>query len=93
MCIILADLINRRAIRIVGCTEEQEERIKNELGVLKQANVDNDLNRKGIIKKEEMKQLLGHSPDYLDALIMAMWFRRSKNSAGPTVTTHVYKNE
>lgn len=90
---ILADLINRRAIRIAGCTEEQEERIKNELGVLKQANVDNDLNRKGIIKKEEMKQLLGHSPDYLDALIMAMWFRRSKNSAGPTVTTHVYKNE
>lgn len=90
---ILADLINRRAIRIVGCNYEQEERIKAELAVLKQADVDKDLSRKSIIKKDEMKQLLGHSPDYLDALIMAMWFRRGKPSSGPTVTAHRYSNE
>ena len=27
------------------------------------------------ILKEKMKEILGHSPDYLDMLIMAMYFR------------------
>lgn len=70
----LAELVNARKLRIV-CTEAQRERIIEELGVLKQAHIDADTRRKGIISKEKMKEILGHSPDYLDMLIMAMLFR------------------
>lgn len=80
----LADLINRRAIKIV-CSQEQRERIMDELSCLKQADIDNDQKKYSIIKKEVMKIILGHSPDYLDALIMAMFFRRTKPTSGAQV--------
>jgi hypothetical protein len=68
----LAELINKRLIRVI-CTDEQKISISEELGVLKQHQIDNDTGKKRIIPKEEMKQLLGHSPDYLDMLIMGMY--------------------
>lgn len=68
----LAELINNRAIRII-CSSEQEEAIKKELSIcLKRDNIDVD--KKKIIKKDKMKELLGHSPDYLDMLIMRQRF-------------------
>lgn len=70
----LAELINNRLIRII-CTDKQRERIKKELTVLKQDHIDADTRKKRIISKEKMKETLGHSPDYLDMLIMAMFFR------------------
>jgi hypothetical protein len=70
----LAEVINKREIRVV-CTEAQREAIIRELGVLKQHAIDNDTGKKRIIPKEEMKQLLGHSPDYLDMLIMGMFLQ------------------
>ena len=57
------------------CTDAQRERIKKELSVLKHDHIDADTRRKGIISKEKMKEILGFSPDYLDMLIMAMYFR------------------
>lgn len=86
----LAEMINSRKIRVV-CTTEQREKIMDELGALKQADIDNDTSKKGIIKKEEMKKILGHSPDYMDALMMSMYFRRSKPTAGPQMTVKVRK--
>lgn len=88
----LAELINQRKIRIV-CTAEQRERIQDELGALKQAYIYNDESKKGIIKKETMKAILGHSPDYIDALMMAMYFRLSKATAGPKVKVKVRGND
>lgn len=88
----LAELINKRAIKIV-CTQEQRERITDELGALKMADVDNDLKKYDIIKKEVMKIILGHSPDYLDMLIMAMFFRRVKPTAGATMKVQTRKND
>lgn len=82
---ILADLIQRRAIRIVGATYEQQEAIKAEIAVLKQENIDNDTSKKSIISKEKQKELLGHSPDYLDALTMAMIFRVYNDKAQTTL--------
>ena len=70
----LAEMINNRQIRVV-CSDAQRERIKKELSVLKQDHIDADTRKKGIISKEKMKEILGHSPDYLDMLIMAMIFR------------------
>lgn len=88
----LAELINARKIRII-CTAEQRERIQDELGALKQAAIDNDEGKKSIIKKETMKAILGHSPDYMDALMMAMFFRRAKPTTGAKVSVKVRSNE
>lgn len=74
----LAELINKREIYII-CTPEQEERIKKELSIcLKRDNIDVD--KKKLIKKDVMKQLLGNSPDYMDMLIMKMWYNLSKRT-------------
>lgn len=89
----LAELINKRALRIV-CTNEQRERIMDELGALKQAYIDRDTNRLDIIKKETMKVILGHSPDYLDALIMLMYFRVVATAgSGMEIRTTSYSND
>ena len=77
----LADMINNRQLRIV-CTPEQREQIKDELAVIRQAFIDNDTKKKTIISKEEMKKLLGRSPDYADMLMMGMWFRRISFTSG-----------
>lgn len=69
----LAEMINNRRLKIV-CTPEQKEIITEELGVLKADNVNADERKKKIIKKDKMKELLGHSPDYLDMLLMRMYF-------------------
>jgi phage terminase large subunit len=69
----LAEMVNNRKLRII-CTVEQKQRIIEELGVLKADSVDKDETKKRIIKKEMMKELLQRSPDYLDMLLMRMWF-------------------
>lgn len=69
----LAELINKRELRII-CSAEQRERITEELCLLKAEDADRDEGKKRIIKKEVMKDLLGRSPDYLDMLLMRMWF-------------------
>jgi len=68
----LAEIINNGLMKII-CTKEQEELIKKELNIcLKRDNLDVD--KKKLIKKPKMKELLGNSPDYLDMLLMRMWF-------------------
>ncbi len=69
----LAEVVNKREINII-CTLEQQERIMQELAVLKQDSIDRDEKKKKLISKEKMKELLGHSPDYLDMLLMRMLF-------------------
>lgn len=69
----LAELINKRMIRIV-CSEEQRDLIVQELGVLKALHLDSDESKLRIISKDKMKEILGRSPDFLDTLIMRMCF-------------------
>ncbi|MFV0392412.1 MAG: phage terminase large subunit [Paludibacteraceae bacterium] len=76
----LAEKIINRELKII-CTKEQEEIIKEELMILKAENVDTDL-KKRIISKDKMKAILGHSPDYLDMLIMGMYFEVKPQSKG-----------
>jgi phage terminase large subunit len=69
----LAEMINKRMIHII-CTDVQKESIKKEISMcLKRDNV--DIEKKKLIKKDLMKEKLGHSPDYLDCLIMGMIFQ------------------
>jgi phage terminase large subunit len=77
----LAEMINKREIKII-CTDEQRQRIVEEVGVLKRDKVDDDDKRKRIIPKKIMKELLGRSPDYLDMLIMKMYFHTRKAPQG-----------
>ena len=69
----LAELVNNRQIKII-CNDRQRNAIIEELSVLKRDKVDNDETKKTIISKEIMKELLGRSPDYLDMLLMRMYF-------------------
>ena len=87
----LAEMINNRKIKI-QCTAEQRERIMDELGALKQLDIDNDTRKKTVITKETMKVILGHSPDYMDALMMAMFFRRTKPTQGARVKVKTFQN-
>lgn len=69
----LAEMVVKRKLKII-CSSEQRVKITEELSVLKADSVDKDETRKRIINKEKMKELLGHSPDYLDMLLMGMYF-------------------
>ena len=77
----LSEKVNNRELKII-CSKEQEEIIKEELMVLKADNLISDTQKKRIISKELMKQILGHSPDYLDMLIMGMYFEVKPASKG-----------
>lgn len=78
----LAEVINNREILIVCQNKEQEEAITEELQLLMNADVDNDKGKKRIISKERMKQIIQRSPDYLDMLIMGMFFWVKKQPIG-----------
>ena len=68
----LAEYINQGKIKVI-CTEEQKEALKEELSIcLKRDKIDADNQKKKLIGKDKMKDLLGHSPDYLDMLLMRM---------------------
>lgn len=69
----LAEKINKKEIRII-CTKEQRAKIVQELGQLKSRTWEKDETRKAIITKEDMKASINRSPDYLDALIMSMYW-------------------
>lgn len=70
----LAEIINNREIKII-CNSQQEEQIKKEISIcLKRDNLDSDTQKKKLITKDKMKELLGNSPDYLDMLLMKMIF-------------------
>jgi hypothetical protein len=68
----LGEVINNRLMKIV-CSPAQEEAIKEELSIcLKQEAVDGD--KRKLIKKDKQKEMLGRSPDYMDMLLMRMFY-------------------
>lgn len=80
----LAELINKRLIRII-CSEETAELIKAELTVLRAKDTDAAEKKRDIIHKDKMKELLGRSPDFLDMLIMRMLFEIKPATQGTTM--------
>lgn len=77
----LAELINKREIYII-CSSEIAEKIKEELAQLKADDVDADTKKMKLIPKDEMKGYLGRSPDFLDWLILRMYFEVKQFSSG-----------
>lgn len=70
----LAELLNKNLIYLDCKDETLKSEILEELGQLKRDNLDKDDKKKSIIKKEEMKQNIGRSPDFLDCVLMRMFF-------------------
>lgn len=69
----LADYINSDKIRIFNQNPEHEQLLQQELQVVKRTKIDQD-GRLTITSKDEVKRLIGRSPDYSDALAFRMIF-------------------
>ena len=67
----LAEYINEAKIFITD--RKYQEQITEELSIVLRDKPD-DENRLRVIKKDKMKDLLGRSPDFADALMMRMYF-------------------
>jgi phage terminase large subunit len=74
----LAEYVNEHKIKII-CSEAQKQAIIEELSILKKDKIDNDTGKLAIIKKDKMKEFLQRSPDYLDMLLMRMYFEVKKS--------------
>ncbi|MBO9619511.1 MAG: phage terminase large subunit [Niabella sp.] len=68
----LAEKINKFELFIDADVSIQQ-RIREELEQVRQADMDKDV-KKAIISKDKVKEVLGRSPDYSDALAMRMYF-------------------
>ena len=71
---IFVDIPEGIYVRIKGKDIPLKEVVLEELGQLKRDNLDKDDQKLKIISKEEMKSNLGRSPDFLDCLLMRMFF-------------------
>src|SRR5690606_11487275 len=67
----LAERINKYEV-FVDCDQSVKDKIVQELEQVKQYNMDKD-EKKAIMPKDKVKEILGRSPDYADAIMMRMW--------------------
>lgn len=68
----LSERINNNKL-FLYCDENSKRWIIEELEQVKQKALDNDL-KKGVIPKDKVKEVLGRSPDFADALMMREYF-------------------
>lgn len=79
---LLAEQVNKNLVYVEQATPEQQERIIEELDVIKEINDGKDQPRQIIPKgsqsddpnEETIRGLLGRSPDYADNMMMRMYF-------------------
>lgn len=69
----LADLVNDHKISIKWASTEISESLNEELSVIKFKDIDKE-GKKRIQPKDEMKEVLGRSPDLADTMLMRMYF-------------------
>ncbi len=70
----LADVINASKLAFkCDLLEKEREEITEELEQLKRNDIDND-KKQALLKKKDIKQNIGRSPDWRDALLMRMYF-------------------
>ncbi len=74
---LLADYINNHKIAIETQDEKFKAELVEELEQVKSKDADKD-QKKRLMPKEEIKELLGRSPDYADALMFRMFFELKK---------------
>lgn len=69
----LAEAINKSRVYIIGASNDQRDKIVQELEQVKQYNMDKD-GKKQVLPKDKVKELIGRSPDFSDMIMMRMWF-------------------
>lgn len=69
----LSDIVNDKNLMVISRDTKIQEWIVEELEQVKQKDVDSD-KKKGVVPKDKVKELLGRSPDFSDALMMRMYF-------------------
>lgn len=84
----LADLINTHQLAIRWEDETLQRQLTEELEQLKAKDIDRDGKRQ-LAPKEEVKEILGRSPDLLDCLLMRMFFELQP--IGTTRRARVYR--
>lgn len=70
---MLSDLVNDHKVYVICTDTEVKDALTEELGQVKKKNSDKD-GKLEIVPKDEVKELLGRSPDYSDTLMMRMYF-------------------
>lgn len=70
----LAELVNQRKIYIDCDDPSIKSKIIQELEQIKADKIDNDETKKRVIRKELIKENIGRSPDFADAVMMRMFF-------------------
>jgi phage terminase large subunit len=70
---LLAELINNRGMVVSAYDLEMRTKLIEELEQVKSKDLDKE-GKLYIVPKEDVKEALGRSPDYSDALMMRMWF-------------------
>ena len=78
----LAELINQHKISVQ--VEDIRDKLAEELGVLQRVDVDKEGKVK-VISKEAIKERIGRSPDFLDAMFMRVWFELAHITGTPRI--------
>jgi phage terminase large subunit len=78
----LAEKINNKELEVFNWDLDVKSKLIQELQLIKRKNVDKD-GKLQIISKEEIKLMIGRSPDYSDALMMRMYFEWKKTGPVP----------
>jgi phage terminase large subunit len=69
----MAERINKSGLFLEVEDDEMKDLIIEEMEQVKQKALDSDL-KKGVLPKKKVKELLGRSPDFWDAVMMREWF-------------------
>lgn len=69
----MADRINLNGLYLEVEDEEMKDLIIEEMEQVKQKELDSDM-KKGVVPKKKVKEVLGRSPDFWDAIMMREWF-------------------
>lgn len=78
----LAEMINLGVTSIWNCDIDTKSKIIQELSLIRRKNIDKD-GKLQIVSKEEIKEMIGRSPDFSDAMMMRMYFEFKKSSGVP----------
>ena len=76
---ILAEKVKGKMIYEAGLSPEDQERLIEDLEQIKEKNTDSQ-GKRGIVSKEDVKKVLGRSPDDGDTYIMRMLFEVSRGT-------------
>ena len=66
-------MVEKEQVKIKDVDNETFEMIAQELQVIKQKDIDGD-GKLAVIPKEQMKRIIGRSPDYGDCLMFRMYY-------------------